>query len=54
MGYGDKDRFADGMGLLSQHLPLPRCEVVPGEHDWSAWLPLWRSFLDQGHFGQMA
>ena len=45
------DRFADGMGLLAQHLPLQRCEVVPGDHDWSAWLPLWRSFLDQGHFG---
>lgn len=50
MGYGDRDRFADGMGLLAQHLPLPHCEVVPGDHDWSAWLPLWRQFLDQGHF----
>lgn len=47
MGYGDRDRFADGMGLLAKHLPLSRCEVVPGDHDWSAWLPLWRRFLDQ-------
>ena len=54
MGYGDRDRFADGMGLLAQHLPLPRCEVVPGDHDWSAWLPLWRQFLDQGHFSVRA
>lgn len=50
MGYGDRDRFADGMGLLARHLPLERCEVIPGDHDWSAWLPLWRHFLDQGHF----
>lgn len=50
MGYGDRDRFADGMRLLAQHLPLPRCDVVPGDHDWSAWLPLWRRFLDLPHF----
>ena len=50
MGYGERDRFADGMGLLAQHLPLVRCEVVPGDHDWSAWLPLWQRFLDQGFF----
>lgn len=54
MGYGDRDRFADGMSLLAQHLPLPRCEVLPGDHDWSAWLPLWRRFLDAGHFDAQA
>lgn len=54
MGYGDRDRFADGMGLLAQHLPLQRCEVLPGDHDWSAWLPLWQRFLDAGHFGALA
>lgn len=54
MGHGDQDRFADGMSLLAQHLPLDRCEVVPGEHDWSAWLPLWRSFLDAEWFGARA
>lgn len=50
MGYGDRDRFADGMSLLAQHLPLPRCEVVPGDHDWTAWRPLWQRFLDTGPF----
>jgi hypothetical protein len=54
MGYGDRDRFADGMGLLARHLPLERCEVVPGDHDWTAWLPLWCRFLDAGHFGARA
>ena len=50
MGYGERDRFADGMSLLAQHLPLQRCEVVPGDHDWSAWLPLWQRFLDSSPF----
>ena len=54
MGYGDRDRFADGMSLLAQHLPLPGCEVLPGDHDWSAWLPLWQRFLDAGHFDALA
>lgn len=54
MGYGDNDRFADGMGLLARHLPQPRYVVVPGDHDWSAWLPLWVSFLDAGHFEVIA
>lgn len=54
MGYGESDRFADGMSLLAQHLPLQRCDVVPGDHDWSAWTPLWRAFLDAGHFGALA
>ena len=53
MGYGERDRFADGMSLLARHLPLPRCEVVAGDHDWSAWLPLWETFLDEDHFGRL-
>ncbi len=53
MGYGDRDRFADGMSLLAKHIPLQRCLLVPGEHDWSAWLPLWETFLDSGHFEVM-
>lgn len=54
MGYGDEDRFSDGMSLLAQHLPLQNLDTVPGGHDWSAWLPLWRRFLDAGHFGALA
>lgn len=54
MGYGDNDRFVDGMSLLAQHLPLPRCHVVPGDHDWTAWLPLWCTFLDSGVFEAQA
>lgn len=46
MGYGEDDRFADGMALLAQHLPLTRRECVAGGHDWDAWRPLWGRFLD--------
>jgi hypothetical protein len=50
MGYGEQDRFADGMQLLAHHLPTATHCTMPGGHDWAAWLPLWRHFLDQGHF----
>jgi hypothetical protein len=53
MGYGEADRFADGMGLLAQHLPVEGCELVDGAHDWQAWLPLWCRFLDAGHFERL-
>lgn len=50
MGYGEQDRFADGMQLLARRLPMATHCTLPGEHDWSAWVLLWRRFLDQGHF----
>lgn len=50
MGYGEQDRFADGMQLLARYLPTAAHCTVPGEHNWAAWLPLWCRFLDQGHF----
>ena len=50
MGYGAQDRFADGMRLLAAHLPAANHFTVPGEHNWAAWLPLWRHFLDLNHF----
>lgn len=53
MGHGESDRFADGMGLLAQHLPLERCELVPGGHDWSAYLPLWSCFLGTAGFAAL-
>jgi hypothetical protein len=50
MGHGEQDRFADGMSLLASHLPGAIRLTLPGAHDWAAWLPLWRRFLDLGHF----
>ncbi len=52
LGYGAQDRFADGMQLLVQQLPRATFVDVAGEHDWAAWMPLWRRFLDAGHFGK--
>jgi pimeloyl-ACP methyl ester carboxylesterase len=50
-GWGEQDRFVDGMRALSDCLPTADIHTVPGEHDWKAWLPLWERFLAAGHFG---
>jgi len=54
MGYGEQDRFADGMQMLAAQLPAATHVTVPGAHDWAAWLPLWQRFLGQGHFPVLA
>lgn len=51
MGWGEQDRFVDGMQALRDGLPTAEVCTVPGEHDWLAWLPLWEQFLAAGHFG---
>jgi pimeloyl-ACP methyl ester carboxylesterase len=51
LGYGTQDRFADGMQRLVAQLPKSDVHIVPGGHDWTAWSPLWASFLALGHFG---
>lgn len=44
-GYGEQDRFADGMRLLAERLPrVHRC-TLPGAHDWPVWQALWGRFL---------
>lgn len=54
LGYGAQDRFVDGMSLLVKQLPLASFVEVPGEHNWAAWMPLWETFLDAGHFERRA
>jgi pimeloyl-ACP methyl ester carboxylesterase len=54
MGWGASDRFVDGMDLLAQALPQVRPLVLPGGHDWDAWRPLWRQFLDRFATGELA
>ncbi|MEZ5703631.1 MAG: hypothetical protein R3E42_19245 [Burkholderiaceae bacterium] len=54
LGYGAKDRFADGMQLLVRQLPEATFLEVDGVHDWLAWMPLWSMFLDAGFFGPEA
>lgn len=50
LGYGEQDRFADGMRLLADQLPQVRPNTLPGAHDWRAWQVLWAQFLDRGFF----
>ena len=50
LGYGEQDRFADGMRLLADRLPQVRPNTLPGAHDWTVWQLLWGRFLDLGFF----
>lgn len=45
VGFGTQDRFAGAMSELAQRLPQASVAQVPQSHDWAAWLPLSRSFL---------
>lgn len=47
LGYGDKDRFAPSMPLLSALLPPAHTLVRNGGHDWELWSPLTRELLLQ-------
>jgi pimeloyl-ACP methyl ester carboxylesterase len=45
--WGDSDRFAPSIDLVSAALPADRRITLPGGHDWDAWTPLWRAVLDR-------
>jgi len=50
IGYGQEDRFAEGMAQVAACFP-PDCSAqVPGAHDWAAWTPLWEQFLARNFF----
>jgi len=46
LGFGHDDRFAGSHRLLAAALAPESVDVVPGGHDWPAWLRLWENFLD--------
>lgn len=50
LGYGRRDRFALGHGLLAQHLPPQRVVVGEGGRDWETWTSLWPQILEQHPF----
>lgn len=50
IGHGTEDRFAARIQRVAERFPPASRHTVTGGHDWSAWLPLWESFLDAGHF----
>lgn len=50
LGYGRRDRFAEGHALLARHLPAERVLVAEGGHDWETWTMLWQRILDRAPF----
>jgi pimeloyl-ACP methyl ester carboxylesterase len=52
VGRAEQDRFATTALLLAEMVPPERMISVPGPHDWSSWLPLWRQMLDRDPFSQ--
>lgn len=50
LGYGSRDRFALGHGLLGRHLPPQRLVVDAGGHDWQTWTSLWLRILERHPF----
>jgi len=46
LGFGHDDRFAGSHRLMAAALAPESVDVVPGGHDWPAWLRLWENFLD--------
>ena len=50
LGYGQDDRFAAASALLAERLPAERVATIPGGHDWTTWIRLWKQLLDQDVF----
>lgn len=46
LGYGRRDRFAQGHRLLADRLPAERIVTTDGGHDWDTWFALWQRALD--------
>jgi pimeloyl-ACP methyl ester carboxylesterase len=54
LGFGRDDRFAASHRLMAAALAPESVDVVPGGHEWSAWLRLWENFLDTRFFASGA
>lgn len=50
LGYGRRDRFARGHGLLAQRLSPRQVAVAEGGHDWETWSALWQQVLERRPF----
>ena len=48
LGYGQQDRFADGLEIMAACLPCAKVHTEPGGHDWPTWRSLWDNFLLSG------
>jgi pimeloyl-ACP methyl ester carboxylesterase len=47
VGLSADDRFLRGQQLLTQLIPAEHVDMIPGTHDWPAWLGLWELWLDE-------
>lgn len=49
LGFGEKDRFAEGHRLLADQLPASRVFTEEGGgHNWKAWEPIWDRIMAAG------
>lgn len=51
VGLSEDDRFLQGQRMLMELIPRECVDLVPGAHDWPAWLALWRRWLDRDWSG---
>jgi len=48
LAYGESDSFAEANRLIGEVLPEGQYFTRPGRHNWSTWLPLWQTIMDEG------
>ncbi len=46
LGYGERDKFAEGHAALATLLDPDRVVVEPGKHRWKVWKTIWPELLD--------
>ncbi len=47
LGYGEDDRFAGDIAMMTQVIPDEYVDKIPGDHVWPVWQQLWHNFLDK-------
>lgn len=48
LGYGNRDRLAEGQRFLAAVLPQERVIELDGGHEWRTWGRIWELLLDRG------
>jgi len=52
VGLSEDDRFLRGQQMLASLIPAEHIDIIPGAHDWPAWIDLWHRWLDGGWLDQ--
>ncbi len=50
LGYGQADDFAPANAMLANLLEEDHVALHPGDHNWKAWVPLWKQLAGSGIF----